>query len=334
VPVVRSRPEDFEVEEVPLYAPSGSGGHTFLWVEKRLRNSDEVARLLARAAGVAAREVGFAGRKDRVAVTRQWFSVPGFAPERALALDLPAVRVLDAVRHGHKLRTGQLRGNRFRLVVRDVEPEGAARAEEALRRVAREGLPNRFGPQRFGHGGANVELGRQALSGGPVPRDRAALRFAVSALQAAVFNEALRQRPLPLAEVEPGEVAMVHATGGSFRVEDGARESRRARLGEISATGPIFGSRVLAPTGPAAKRERAALRALGLDPDASPPRLPGLRLRGARRAFRVFPSEVSAEREGDALVLSFALPAGSYASVVLEEVLDASGPDDPSPGPR
>ena len=104
-PRLRATPEDFLVDEVAAFAPSGEGSHTFVRIEKRLRTTTEVARDLARAAGVAARDVGFAGRKDRMAVTRQWFSLPGVDPERALSFDLPGVRVLEAARHPHKLRT-------------------------------------------------------------------------------------------------------------------------------------------------------------------------------------------------------------------------------------
>ncbi len=104
---IRTQPEDFRVEELPLYSPSGEGEHTFVHVEKRLVTTEEVATLLARAAGVGARDVGYAGRKDRLAVASQWFSVPRLDPQRALDLRFEGVRVLEATVHGHKMRTGQ-----------------------------------------------------------------------------------------------------------------------------------------------------------------------------------------------------------------------------------
>lgn len=328
-PRLRAEPEDFLVEEVPLYAPSGSGEHTFVFVEKRLRNTEDVARALARFAGVSPREVGYAGRKDRVAVTRQWFSVPALDPARALGFEAPGVRVLEAARHGHKLRTGQLRANRFQIVVRDVDAARAERAVRHLEALRLSGMPNRFGEQRFGRDGANAARGfaflRGERQGGRAP-DRREIRFAVSALQAAVFNDALASRTLPLDAVEAGDLAEVHASGGVFRVEDPEREGPRAAAGEISATGPIFGSRSLEPSGAPLERERAALRANGIDPDRPLPSLPGLRLRGARRSLRVFPSEVEATAEAGVLRLGFTLPAGSYASVLLDEVLEIGGP--------
>jgi tRNA pseudouridine13 synthase len=335
VPVLRSVPEDFVVDEIPLYPPSGEGGHTFVWVEKRFRTTEEIARALARAGDVAPRDVGYAGRKDRVAVTRQWFSVPGLAPERALELELPGARVLEARRHGHKLRTGQLRGNRFEIVVRNVDAALAARAAKRLAEGLRRGFPNRFGEQRFGRDGANASAGLAALRGETVrgaPRsDRRALRFLVSALQSAVFNEALRLRDVPLDGLEDGDVAMVLASGGLFLVEDAVVEGPRAAAGEVSATGPMFGTRTLDPRGRPAERERQALRQAGLDPDVPLPALPGLRLRGTRRALRMLPSEADQAFEAEALRLRFTLPPGGYASVLLEEVIGTSAPIGVSP---
>ena len=317
---LRCEPEDFRVDEIPLYAPSGEGGHTFVRIQKRLRTTEELARDLARAAGARPADVGYAGRKDRVAVTTQWFSVPGLAPEAALALALPGASVIEAQRHPHKLRTGQLAGNRFEIIVRDVDAQSLREAPARCERWLREGLPNRFGVQRFGWGGGNLEPAQQLLRGERTLADRRHARFLLSALQAAVFNAVLSQRPLPLAELELGDVAMLHASGGQFVVEDLAREAPRAAAFEISATGPIFGTRVIEPSGAPAERERAALAALGVDLAVLKPP-PGIRLRGARRALRVRPEELDITAVGDTLRLRFALPAGSYATVALEELL-------------
>jgi tRNA pseudouridine13 synthase len=319
-PRVRSSPEDFAVEEVPLYSPSGRGSHTFVWVEKRLRTTEDVARELARRAGVPARDVGYAGRKDRVAVTRQWFSLPEMDPARALELELPGARVLRAERHDHKLRTGHLRGNRFEIVLREVDAEMLARAEVAREEILRVGMPNRFGPQRFGRSGSNVEAARRLLRGGHVRGERRAARFLISALQAAVFNQLLCLRPVPLNQVERGDIARKSQTGGLFLVEDEAIENLRAARFEISATGPIFGSRMPMPQGAVAEREATALEALGVPPlgELRPPR--GIRMRGARRPLRVRLVDLDMKLDGDRLDLRFELPAGSYASVLLAEL--------------
>lgn len=319
-PRIRETPEDFVVDEVPLYPPSGSGEHTFLRVEKRLRTTEEVARALARAAGVRPRDVGYAGRKDRVAVTRQWFSVPGLDPAAALALELPGVRVLEAVPHRHKLRTGQLRANRFDLRVRGVcesDLELAQRSAEAILRI---GMANRFGEQRFGNQGDNAERGRDLLLGKSRSGDRRQARFLVSALQAAVFNRVLAERPIPLDQFEQGDVAVVNASGGLFLVEDLKCENARAACFEISPTGPIFGLDAPEAAERPGAREAAAYAALGIPPrdQLRPPR--GIRLRGSRRPLRVMPADFEMEREGDVLRLRFELPRGAFATVLMEEL--------------
>lgn len=319
-PRFRVEPEDFRVDEIALYDPTGEGGHTFLRIEKRLLTSDGVARQLAAAVGVPARDVGYAGRKDRGAVTSQWMSVPGLDPDEALELDLKGVRVLEAMRHPHKLRTGQLRGNRFGILVRDVNPAVEERAREALDVIVARGMPNRFGAQRFGHGGRNAAIGRELLAGRRAARDRRKARFLLSALQSEVFNKVLADRPLPLDAVEEGDVAQVVESGGLFLVEDLEVENQRARDFEISATGPIFGTKMMAPALEVARREADTLSALGIPSaeDLAPPR--GIRLPGTRRAFRVRPREVSLVRQEGALLLEFVLPPGSYATVLLEEL--------------
>jgi tRNA pseudouridine13 synthase len=323
--------EDFVVDEVPLYAPSGEGAHTFVRVEKRDETTETVARALARAAGVAPRDVGYAGRKDRRAIARQWLSVPGLDPERALALELPGARVLEAVRHPHKLRTGQLRANAFDVAIRELAPAQIDAARARFSDFVARGFANRFGEQRFGRDGDNARRGAAVLAGSLRLRDRREARFLVSALQAAVFNAVLDARPLALDAIEAGDVACVEASGGLFVVADVAREAPRAAAFEISATGPIFGTRTLAPSGAPAARERSALAAFGLDPDA-PLELPrGLALRGARRSVRARPEAASLEAIPGGLRLRVTLAAGTYATVLVEALLAGEGVEEVSP---
>ena len=312
-------PEDFLVDEEPLYAATGEGAHTFVRVEKRLRNTEEVARALARLAGVRPAEVGYAGRKDRVAIARQWLSVPGLDPEQARGFEGDGFRVLEAVRHPHKLRTGQLRANRFELLVRELSPSQVEQAEARLLALVQLGMPNRFGAQRFGRDGRNAEAARALLERGEAGRGRRAARFLLSALQAEVWNACLAARTLPLDQVEAGEVAFLHESGASFVVEDVEREAARAACFEISAAGPIFGTRLLPAAGAPAQRERELFTAHGIpDPLRLPP---GLRLRGARRPFRVRPEAAHCEPVGaDGVRLCFTLPPGSYATVLVEEL--------------
>jgi len=326
---IRTEPEDFRVEELPLYPPSGEGGHTFVRVEKRLVTTEEVASALARAAGVGARDVGYAGRKDRIAVATQWLSVPGLDPQRALDLRLEGVRVLEAVLHGHKLRTGQLSGNRFEIAVRGVDDQAREAARARLAEIGRVGMANTFGMQRFGRAGRNVEMGARLLRGEIVLKDRRKARFAISALQSAVFNDVLAARPTGIGEFEFGDVAVLHGSGGQFLVEDVEREQPRAAAFEISPTGPIFGTRVIEPAGEVALREKAALelRGICLTNLRSPK---GIRLRGARRALRVRPDNARMRDFPGGFWLEFELPPGSYATVLIQTVLG----EEPDVGPQ
>ncbi|HEX8951276.1 MAG TPA: tRNA pseudouridine(13) synthase TruD, partial [Polyangia bacterium] len=270
----KATPEDFVVDELPAYAPSGEGGHTFLRIEKRGLTTAEAIARLCRALDVAQKDAGAAGQKDRQALTRQWISLPAVEPERALAASAEGVRVLEAVRHGHKLRTGHLAGNRFSLTLRGVVPDGLARARAVVARLVERGMANYFGQQRFGARGDNAARGKQLLS----PESRARLspnerRMLVSAYQAELFNryldgritDALVDRPLA------GDVLKKTDTGGLFTVDDtpAALADATARLAAraVVVTGPMYGHKMMSPPpGTAsAAREDALLSAEGID---------------------------------------------------------------------
>lgn len=337
-PVYRARAEDFEVEERLAYEPSGEGTHVYLWVEKRERTTEEVARQLAAAVGCSPAEVGYAGRKDRVAVARQWFSLPVPAPAAVERLELDGARVLAARAHGHKLRVGKLAGNRFRLVVREIDPATAPLLERRLAALERWGFANRFGAQRFGRDGDNAETGARLLAGGRGPRDRRAARFAISALQSAVFNRLLERRGelvgdgrgldaagrRPIDLLLPGDLAVKSDSGGVFRVDEPAVEQQRADRGEIAPSGAIFGRKARLAEGEPGALERAVLAERGLAA-GSLPRIRGLRFDGGRRALRTRPAEVSWRTAGWELELRFELVAGAYASVLLEELFAGLG---------
>lgn len=320
MPRIRTVPEDFRVEEALLYPLQGSGPHAYLQIEKRLLNTDDVARSLARTLDVPRRDVGYAGRKDRVAVTRQWFSVPAAAAPRLDGWELPGARIVARDRHSEKLRVGQLSGNRFRLVVREVSEEAGRTVEERLERLVRRGVPNRFGRQRFGRDGKNVERGRRILESKRVQGNRQTAWLMVSALQSAVFNRVLELRQAPLDALLPGDVAIVHATAEVFLVVEPPDPGRLERF-ELSPTGPIFGTKMKWPRGETAEVEGRAMAELGL---GDPRRLVlprGLKLYGDRRPLRVRPAGAEAGWDDGVLELTFELPAGSYATVLLEELL-------------
>src|SRR5262249_41990158 len=155
--------------------------HTYLWIEKTGLTTPEAVRRLARALSVPERDLGYAGLKDRHATTRQWVSVPGVAPDTALTAKIADLRVLEARRHGNKLRTGPLGGNRFEVVLEQVDDAEAATLAAALTELARTGLPNHFGAQRFGAAGDNVQAGLALLRGERRERDGRLRRLLLSA---------------------------------------------------------------------------------------------------------------------------------------------------------
>ncbi len=163
----KATPEDFVVEEIPAYEPSGEQDceHLFLWIEKRGRSTQDVAKALARHCGMQEKDVSWAGLKDRQAITRQYLCAPARYVEPKLeTFVMEGVKVLRTARHRNKLKGGHLRGNRFSLVVRGVTDQGVAK--EALARLVKLGIPNFFGEQRFGVGGDNAEKGKRILQSG------------------------------------------------------------------------------------------------------------------------------------------------------------------------
>jgi tRNA pseudouridine13 synthase len=325
----KATPEDFIVDELPAYSPSGEGTHTFLRIEKRGLTTAEAVARLCRALDVSPRDAGTAGQKDRQALTRQWISLPDVDPARALAASAEGVRVLEAARHGHKLRTGHLAGNRFTLTLRGVVPDGLARARAIIERLAAHGLANYFGQQRFGARGDNAARGKQLLS----PDARARIspnekRMLVSAYQSELFNRYLDARitdglvDKPLA----GDVLKKSDTGGLFTVDDtpAALADAATRLGAraVVVTGPMYGHKMMSPPPgtPSAAREDALLAAEGLDAAAF--KVLGRLAEGTRRPL-VVPVGAPSVRPGDApdaIVLELMLPPGSYATVLLAEV--------------
>lgn len=322
--------DTFVVEEVPAYLPSGQGEHTYLWIEKTDLTTFEAVRRIARACDVDARDVGYAGMKDRHATTRQWLSIPRLEPERALALAVDGVRVLDARRHGNKLRTGHLKGNRFEVVFTGADAgQGDERTVgERLETLAREGLANRYGDQRFGATGENAAQGLAILRGEQRERDHRRRRLLLSAAQSAVFNRYLELRAESaggLRRVRAGDVLQKTASGGLFVCTDVAVDQARVDAGEIVPTGPMPGTRVMdpPPDSEAGQLEQRALDAAGATRDDFA--RAGRDLPGARRPVLVNlelgSPAITAEPARSALRVRFGLPAGSYATVAIDCLL-------------
>jgi tRNA pseudouridine13 synthase len=315
---IKEQIDDFEVEEIPAYGPSGQGDHLYLWIEKRDVGAEFFLREIAKRLGVKSNEIGSAGLKDRRAVTRQWISIPVAAENQVAQIDGDGIRVLKVNRHTNKLRTGHLRGNRFRILIRGAQGD----AEPILARLREHGMPNFYGPQRFGRDGETGHLGMALLR-----RERAGVRnpflkkLALSAAQSLLFNDylALRLGDGLMRTVLAGDVLAKYPAGGMFVARDLAAEQPRLDAREVVPAGPMFGRKLFPVEGVAAEREAAVLAATQLTPESFAGF--GKLLAGARRHNLVYVDDLSAAAEPEGLRLTFTLPAGSYATVLLREVM-------------
>jgi tRNA pseudouridine13 synthase len=319
-------PEDFAVEEIPAYPPSGTGTHTWLWIEKRGLSTMAAVEALARAASVKPRAFGFAGMKDAQAVTRQWVSVEHVPVERFRGLALEGVAVLACSQHPNKLKVGHLAGNRFSILLRGVTAADAAALRENVAWCAAKGVPNYFGEQRFGKRGANLGQGLAILRD-PKPKRKAYMlspritKLLLSAVQSEVFNRVLIARIASFDRLLDGDVAWIHGKGASFTVHDlEAEQARCARL-EISPSGPLPGPKTVWARGAAQEYETRVLEEMELDPAV----FTGFRSHpGGRRPLRLPVHDASVAAEAEGLRVAFRLEAGAYATAVLRQLVESA----------
>ena len=313
---IRRQPKDFIVIEQLGFEPSGDGEHDLVCIEKTMRTTPDVSNELAKFAGVAPRDVGYSGLKDRNAVTTQWFSVPRRQATAWSQLDVSGIRVLQADRHQKKLRRGTHRRNEFRLRLSKVDADRDA-LNERLSAIAAEGVPNYFGEQRFGRAGGNLDLADR-LFGGQKLR-RSARGFAISAARSAIFNDILAAR---LADATwdrllVGDVANLDGTRSVFPVAslDDDLISRCAGA-DVHPTGPLWGDAAPSTQGEVRQLEHrcASVRASFAD---------GLTrtAKEDRRPLRARVIGLSWSWQDDELLLEFCLGRGSYATSVLFELV-------------
>jgi tRNA pseudouridine13 synthase len=323
---LKAVPEDFEVTELPAYEPTGEGEHLYLWVEKVGQDTARVAQALARAVGVNEREVGYAGLKDRQARTFQYFSVPARHEAGLDGFSMPGVSVLRKARHGNKLKNGHLKGNQFRVRIRDVRDVGAARA--VAERLRETGCPNFFGDQRFGREDDNAGRGKRLLLGERLPGrlGRFERKLYLSAYQSLLFNRALdaRMDAGTWAKALPGDVMKKSDSGGVFVCEAPAVDQARVDRFEVSPAGPLFGPEMVSALGEVAALEQGLLAEEGVSLELFS--RGGGQTVGGRRAYRVGVPDLQIEADGADVLVSFTLPRGSYATVVLAELMKPGDP--------
>jgi tRNA pseudouridine13 synthase len=318
---IRVAPEDFVVREWLGFEADGEGDHWLLTVRKRGANTHWVAKQLAKQAGIHPRDVGFAGLKDRNAVTEQAFTLP----VRTAVSDWSGAsgdgfEVVSAQRHRRKLKRGALRGNDFDLIVRN--PAGDVHLlGERIAAIAAKGVPNYFGPQRFGHGGSNLLRARQWLGGEIDVADRFERGFALSAARAQLFNNVLARRVNDGTwnKLLAGDVANLNGTQSIFRVDqvDAVLTERCERM-DVHPSGPLWGRGEPSSQGQVADLERqvadeeatlaAGLAKAGLEQE--------------RRPLRIAVLNLDWRLEADRLHLKFRLPRGAFATTVLHELIE------------
>jgi tRNA pseudouridine13 synthase len=329
---IKTEPEDFRVEEQLSFVPSGEGPHWLLRIEKRAANTGWVAAELARLAGLPAAEVGYAGLKDRQAIAVQWFSVPARNKSREFwrSVSTPEFRVLDAQANLRKLKRGALSGNRFRIRLRDVAwPRGELEAKLATLRT--HGVPNYFGPQRFGREGGNLDRVADWLERGVKPAGRTERGFALSSARSLIFNAVLARRVESgsWGALQPGDLASLDGSGSHFRIaalDDDL--SRRVEAFDIHPSGPLWGRGEPQTEGRVRELEQEVAREFapvaellaseGLAQERRP-------LRCAVRELRIEPDDGTHEAEARTLTLSFSLGRGQFATAVLREIAELGG---------
>jgi tRNA pseudouridine13 synthase len=319
---LRCAPQDFQVSEIPLLEPDGAGEHIWLWVRKCNANTPWVAEQLAAFAGIHPRQVSYAGLKDRRAETEQWFSVqlPGCAMPDWAAIGADSFTVLRHARHSRKLRRGALRGNAFRICIRDLHADPVA-LERRLQLVAEDGVPNYFGEQRFGRDGGNLRTADRLFRNPARRLSRNQRSLALSAVRSFLFNRVLSERVAagswnrPI----PGDALQLQGSHSFFVAPDiDATLQARVQAGDIHPTGPLHGRGEPPVQGACLALER---RVLADYPDW----LQGLEAAGLkqdRRALRLPVPDLRWRLAApDRLVLEFSLPAGAYATSVLRELV-------------
>ena len=343
---IKDRPEDFIVEEIPAYEPSGSGSHVYVRFTKRDRTTLDALRDIARALACDPRDGGYAGMKDKRAQATQTVSLlvprdvdPSAFAERARALRVEGITVHDATPHGHKLKPGHLRGNRFAITVRDIARDRLDEVTQALDQLSTTGVPNAFGAQRFGVEGDNATRALRWLRGEERgPRDARTQRLLWSALQSAAFNEVLEVRVRDGTWATPleGDLLKLRSSGGLFVCTTVQLDRERADRGEVSPTGPVVGARMRWPEGAMCELEQGVVRRiLGDAFDLERTRRLG---EGSRRVLRMWVEDLRWEildRDSDqpsgtraSVRVYFVLPKGGYATTVLSSALSVHQTDE------
>lgn len=323
----KSRHEDFLVSELLPFEPEGEGEHLFLLMEKKGENTDWVAGLISQYCGVGRQSVSYAGRKDRHGITRQWFCItlPGKADPDLHGLQSESIKIISQARHRKKLKTGALKANDFVITLRDITVDPAL-VETRLALIAREGVPNYFGEQRFGHHGRNVAKAADMLAGKfRVQRNKRSVYL--SAARSWLFNRLLSEKVATGVWNQYVVGDVLGFPDNSSLIFDVPDESMLTRVaqGQLSPTSSLWGCGRLGVTGPSLTLEQTALARYQPLCDG----LERVGLNQERRVNRLIPGNMSWawDDNGSTLELRFRLGKGCFATSLLRELFVCSEPE-------
>nr|WP_321265494.1 tRNA pseudouridine(13) synthase TruD [uncultured Sulfurimonas sp.] len=335
----KQTPRDFVVEEIPLYEFSGEGEHLILFVRKKGLTTTEMVGIFARYLGIKNRDIGYAGLKDKHAMTKQYISIHKQHEEMLENFTHESIKIVSKTYHNNKIRIGHLRGNRFFIKVKKVNPTNAKKIDEALKNIAKFGMPNFFGYQRFGNDGDNHILGEKIAKGEARERNPRVKTLLINAYQSHLFNLWLSRRleinrlvnNFEVSEIESvlnmpndevvklkaqehpfklisGDVMEHYPYGRLFDFEATQEDFSRFKEKDISVTGLLCGKK--------AKISSGVSRTIEKDFDDE------INADGARRYAWVFPQDIEGrfKQEEAQYEMNFSLPKGSYATVLIEEI--------------
>lgn len=316
---IKAIPEHFIVEEKLPYAACGEGEHVYVTFRRKDWNTTDAAKTIQKRMGLAPADVGWGGRKDKTAVAIQTLSLRcgiNYPIEECKKVfsDLP-FELLAIERHKNKIKTGHVASNRFTVIVSRPDDDALSRALDIADWIKESGIPNFYGPQRFGHRMRNIQKGFSLFSSKKRKRKKDA--FMVSVVQSVLFNVWLKRRMASgtFQTVLAGDIAKKTDTGGMFTVEDAAIEGDRFRNGEIVYTGPIFGFKMKTPDKAPGREEAALLDQFDLTKEG----FRRFRAPGSRREAILQVPDLQIREVKEGIQFTFSLPSGAYATTVLRE---------------
>ena len=337
---IKVMPDDFFVEEIPAYLPSGNGEHIYIFIEKKGVSTATITNQIAKIFKVPTNSIGHAGLKDTQAITRQWISIHTSNPVKEEKLLIENVKVLDISRHSNKLRPGHLFGNKFDVMIRDVKI--SKHFDQLLRFIQDIGFPNYFGIQRLGNAGRTANFGKKHVkSGFQSTGSLNQIRFETNAYQSAIFNAIIAHRISEFGFLDkflPGDIACLHQSAGFFSVDPSniIEANDRAIQGEISPSGLLPGFKTLIAKGIPGQWENNILEKENLTLNSFKARGKRYSPKGERRPVRQRPMNFESEPvlmdDTLCLRLRFVLPSGTYATSLLREIM--KNDDQPFPFPE